>query len=199
MFELIFGIIWTTFILFMVIISDFPLIKDIITYNESIKAILPIIVFRSIMYIPFIIVGFYLLIRGVRKVYKNVQTTNYGEECYGRVLSIERNGAYVNDQPMYKVEIIVYSNKEATDYTVWEDIGFDPGRFKLGSFIKVLYYNGDVNFTENSNYAENIPESIKEYLLSKSQYLINEEEEEYIIVDGKKYISEDFLDKYRNW
>ena len=182
MFELIFGIIWTTFILFMVIISDFPLIKDIITYNESIKAILPIIVFRSIMYIPFIIVGFYLLIRGVRKVYKNVQ-----------------NGAYVNDQPMYKVEIIVYSNKEATDYTVWEDIGFDPGRFKLGSFIKVLYYNGDVNFTENSNYAENIPESIKEYLLSKSQYLINEEEEEYIIVDGKKYISEDFLDKYRNW
>ena len=187
MFELVFGIIWTA-------ISAFCMV-GVLSTGESVSQMSVPIVFVGI----FVCIGIFMMFRGCRKLWKNMQTKVNGEPCYGRVLNVERNGCYVNNQPMYKAEILVYSELDCTDYTIWEDIGFDPARFPIGSFLKVLYYKGDINFTEDSYNIDDMPESRKQLLLSKSQFISSADNENIITIGGVRYIREDMIDDYKKW
>ena len=94
MFEFVFSIIWLIF-------------TGIFTFAGimSSSSIDPMAI---IVIVLFWIIGIFLFIKGLRKVIKNHKTEKYGEECYGIVNNIYPTGTYINHQPEFKADFIVY-------------------------------------------------------------------------------------------
>ena len=200
MFELIFGIIWTAFSCFFAIMFfNVPANNYYVNGTEVSEAAFKAMLMPKLIIGLFIAVGIIMMIKGGRKVLKNMQTRTHGELCYGRVLAVERTGTYVNERPIFKAEIYLHSQLDGEDYTIWEEVGFNPQKYPTGSFVQVKYYKGDINFDETSAYTEDIPESMKQYLLSKTANLVFADNDESIVIDGVRYIKEEALDKYKGY
>ena len=199
MFELFFGIIWT---LFTSIVTYFLYFHTggtrYVNGVEVSQSEIQNMPFPMIFIGSFFIVGLLFIIIGLKKVYKDYQTKKNGEECYGRIVSIQPTGKSVNDKPIYKAEILIYSENEGKEYTISEEIGYNPEKYPVGNFLRVLYYNGDINIIKDSITEKDIPENMKDYLYSKSPAIAPNEDKEFIMIDGIKYIRQDLIDKYKN-
>lgn len=164
MFELIFG-------LFFVLL---PIIVSIIITKTSGPS-----TFVGIICGILLIVGIVFIILGLIKIIKNFLTSKKGEECYGCVKEIKESGKYINNYPIYKAEFNVYVESTCEKIEIEEEIGTKPEKYPIGSYVKVKYYNKDINIIDKLD--ENlIPEEIK-------QKIKVEVTNETIEIDGIKY------------
>ena len=58
------------------------------------------------------------------------------------------DGSYVNDAPEYQADVYLYITSEGRTETITEIIGFDPMKYPIKSYVKVKYYQGDINIEE---------------------------------------------------
>lgn len=151
MFEICMGSFWTGF---MALVT-FLIIKSGNDINQSQS--MPVLLFIGLFWF----IGIFILIKGIRKVIINYNIDTKGEECYGRISRIYNSGNYVNDRPELKADVIVYIPSLSDTDVISEVIGFDYSKYPKDSYVKVKYYNGDINFDEVID--ENmIPTGIKE-------------------------------------
>lgn len=129
----------------------------------------------------FLVIGFVFIIKGLIRIIKNILTSRKGEECYGCVKDIKETGEYVNGQPIYKAEFIIYVESEYTTKEITEKIGMNPEKYPIGSYVKAKYYNNDINILDKIDDI-NIPEEIKQKI--KVEVTPNNET---IEIDGVKY------------
>ena len=133
--------------------------------------------------------GWRLLIRAIIEYVKNIETANYGKECYGIITEFRGTGATSNGKPKLRA-IIKFVNPETNKTETGEYvIGYDPGEYTIGSYILCKYYKGTI-VIGNICYEENIPEDIREYIVRyevESSQVEFSSDEEYVTIDGVKY------------
>lgn len=168
MFELIFGIIWTI-ISFLILIFVLYCEADIYVTG-----------FVSI----FVIVGIYLIIKGISKLIKNYKTSKKGEECYGIIKNIKPTDNKVNGHPIYEVEVITYIESIRNLETISEEIGFKYSKYPIGTFVKLKYYNGDINILKNVEFND-MPMSAQYYLKDQKEKV--EAPDDIVTINGVRY------------
>lgn len=194
MVELIFALFWNGF---MAIFTCMMVMTDISTrqYPEYGEESIPIFVYLIIGL--FWIIGIFLLIKGTKKVIRDRNTKIYGEECCGKIIRVYPSGVRVNGTPELKADVLVYIYSENRTETFSETIGFYPGDYSLGAYVKGKYYNGDINFKEECSESM-IPFYIKEKIDSEvtsslkinnelENNLVNTKNNDEIIINGIKY------------
>lgn len=149
-FEFQFGTIWTAFMFIFTIIIIFSSIESF-----------------NLMAIPFLgmfwYIGIYLLKSGLRKMKADAATEDFGEECFGRICELSSTGS-TNGNTFYRATIIAYLPKEGIVKTFQEDIGYNYYEFPEGSYLRLKYFQDDVNIKEIIN--ENIiPEKVRNRLV----------------------------------
>lgn len=190
MFELIFGIVWTAITAFITFgLYGFPgdvsTNTNIVSQEEFSSALLP-----KFFLGMFWAVGIFILFRGIIKIIKDISTNIKGEECFGKVYNIYNSGTYVNGRPELKADILVYIQSLQDTMIVSEIIGFNIGKYRIGSYVKLKYYNGDINFERIIDEYE-LPLDAK-YQFEKSQ-LFDSNENDTIIVNGIEYVKKDSI------
>lgn len=166
MFELIFG-------LFFAILPTIILI--VITKVGEFN------LFATLICGMFLTIGIIFIIKGLIKIIKDILTSKKGEECYGCVENIKETGEYVNGQPIYKSDFVIYVESEYTTKKISEKIGMNPERYPIGSFVKAKYYDNDINILDKIDEI-NIPEEIREKIKVEVSPT-----NEIIEIDGVKY------------
>lgn len=91
-------------------------------------------------------IGILVFKTGFKEVVRNKETAKYGEECFGKVVGHYDTGIRVNENPLYGAKVVVYINSENRTMLVKEKMGYNPNLYKVGSYVKVEYYNEDINF-----------------------------------------------------
>lgn len=173
MFEIMFGLFWTGFSLFV----SFVFFGDFFISGE----------FDSFMVMPaillsiFVIIGLAILIKGIKKVSANVKTSKNGEECYGILTNISKTGNSVNGVRELKGHFYVYLVSTNQVVTVEEAIGFNPFKYQVNNYVKVKYYNGDINVLEIVS-ADIVPSDAR-----KALEKLMPSSEKFIIIDGNTY------------
>ena len=111
--------------------------------------------------------GWRLLIRAIIEYVKNIETANYGKECYGIITEFRGTGATSNGKPKLRA-IIKFVNPETNQTETGEYvIGYDPGEYTIGSYILCKYYKGDITI-EKVLKEDEVPENIKKELFKKT-------------------------------
>lgn len=151
-FEFKFGAVWTGF---MVVFTIFAILGSLGSQSFNLMAI------------PFLglfwYIGIYMLKNGLKKMKADLATEDFGEECFGRIAELSSTGS-TNGNTYYKATIIAYLPKEGIVKTFQEDIGYNYYEFPEGSYLRLKYFQDDVNIKEIVN--ENIiPEKIKNRLV----------------------------------
>ena len=109
----------------------------------------------------FLITGIALIILGLIKIIKNYLTSKKGEECYGCVKDIKETGKYINDNPIYKAKFSVFVESLYEVKEIEEDLGKSKEEYPVGTYVKVKYYNDDINIIEKLE-EDRVPEEIKQ-------------------------------------
>ena len=191
MFEIVFAIIW----LFITGICTFAFYSGeagTITVNgqlvsqEEFNLMLGPKIFMGIFWV----IGIFILILGLKKIIKNAQTYELGEDCYGRIVDIKRTGASVNDVPELKAIVTVYIESLRTTQNIEEVIGLaTKGEYQIGDYVEGKYYNGDINI------ASYIPENIIPlHIQDKLRNVKVNIDKDEITVGGVKYVRKDSID-----
>ncbi len=175
MFLFVFGLVW---FLFSVLFLAIMILSTSQTGSEA-----PI--FAYIIIGLFIAIGLYMLIKGIKKIIQNKKTEKYGEICYGIVTNVYPDGSYVNNAPEYQADVYLYITSEGRTDTITEIIGFDPMKYPTKSYVKVKYYQGDINIIEGLNSIKDVPMATQRYFKEYEDF--REQAEDIIIVNGKKY------------
>lgn len=150
-FEFQFGIIWTTFLAFITLI----VIYTIFSGDAGNIFALPFFAF-------FWYIGISMLKSGYKKMQADIATEDFGEECFGRICKLSSTGSS-NGNTYYEATIIAYLPKEGNIKTFKEDIGYNFYEFPEGSYVRLKYFQNDVNIKEIVN--ENIiPEKTRNRL-----------------------------------
>ena len=191
MFELIFGIMWTTITALITFgfygtTGDVTVNGNLVSHDEFSAMLLPKIFFGI-----FWVVGIFMLFKGIRKILRDTSTNLKGEECFGKVCNIYNSGAYVNGRPELKADILVYIPSIQETKIVSEIIGFDMYKYRIGSYVKLKYYNGDINFKGIVDVYE-LPSDAK-YQFEKTQPFFDLNEKNTIVVDGIEYVRKDSI------
>ena len=185
MFELMFGLIWE-----LICIPIFALFLIDVPAEEPI-AMLPLI----IMALIFNGVGILILAIGIKKIAKDKKTDLHGEETFGRVIDVHPNGNTFNGRRQYNALVEVYIKSENKTVQIEEVSGLGRSDYDIGDYVKVKYYNGDINFIEKV-YPDYLPvdartaiENSKTYTPAKkaSDPVIVYESADIIQVDGVRY------------
>ena len=134
----------------------------------------------------FWIIGIFIFIKGLRKVIKNHKTEKYGEECYGIVNNIYPTGTYINHQPEFKADFIVYIPSLNKTETISEVIGLNYGKYPIQSLVKCKYYENDVNIQGLVDY-NSIPLNIRPNLDPYLPQSHPQTTEDIITVNGVQY------------
>lgn len=165
MFELVFGIIWTAFTAFMTFmfygIAGEITVNGVLTSHEEFITLL----WPKLFFGIFWLVGIFLIVTGLRKLIRDGRTEKQGEICYGMVENVYPSGSYVNGQPLYKADVLVFIPSENREATISENIGFKSYDYPVQSFVKVKYFNNDINIKERLS-LEKVPLDIKERFIS---------------------------------
>lgn len=160
MFELFFGLFWEAITTF---ISVTFLATGGITQEGSLFLIIFFTVFHAI--------GIFMLVKGIRKIIRDNKTNKLGEECYGCVIDLHPNGNYVNGSPQLNAKVLIYVKSEAQTKEIEEYAGTGISKYNVGEYIKVKYYNNDINFigkvTENE-----IPLDVKNYIYRETPPIV---------------------------
>lgn len=193
MFEIIFGVFWTT-ITAVCTFGFYSGVSGTITVNgqivsqEEFNAML----FPKIFMGLFWVIGIFMIITGFKKIIRNYKTNAYGEDCFGRILNIFKSGTYVNNIPELKATIAVYIESLGIIEQIDEVIGLATKvDYHIGDYIEGKYYNGDVNVVSP------IPENaIPGHIQYKLKELIpNVEDSNTIVIDGVTYVRKDSIDQ----
>jgi len=180
MFDLIFGLFWESITLIFTLI----IVLDLKSSNDpaNILILLSIIVFNGF--------GIYLLVKGLKKILDNKNTNKLGEECYGYIIEIAPNGNYINGYPQLNAKTVVYIKSEGNVKEIAEYSGTETSKYNIGEYVKVKYYNGDINFIERAD-ENSIPNYIKDKIYCKidthPQPIVYYESEDIVQVDGVRY------------
>lgn len=197
MFHLLFGIAWTAFsslFMFLIFLAD---------ETETNSGFMNELLFPKILISVFILIGISLIISGIKQILRNKKTNAIGKISFGKILSIFPNGTYVNNKPYFDANILVVHD-DRTVCMYKETIGRNKHNYKIGDYLKVKYYNGDINIIEKVSDIS-IPLTTREDIeLELKNNKIYEEynemetiiENDYVIIDGIKYVKED---KDDNW
>lgn len=144
-------------------------------------------IFRSIIaYIVgliTVVIGLYMFIKGFIKIIKNRNTAKKGEECFAMVEGVSETGRLSDGKPIYKASFIVYVDSLVDTRRVYETIGVNPSKYPLGCFVKVKYYEGDINILHIVYDESVISDEIKQKIKNDVTPVQNE-----VIVDGDRYI-----------
>ena len=147
-FYLIFGILWTAITAF--ITTVFIVASGVIQanlnaaseYPSDVNAVLiPVLGFMSIFWI----IGIIMLTVGIKKEKRDKKTEQYGEECYGKIMNVYPSGTYVNNRAEFKADFKIYITSERMIKTISETIGFNPVDYPINGYVKVKYYENDIN------------------------------------------------------
>lgn len=125
-------------VIFMIFFTSIVILSESAESNK-----ISILIFS----ILFWFVGITLVKTGIKKFLADRNTEQFGEECYGRIYKMIPIGE-IKGKLYYKVEIIVYVPSERTTKIFTEDIGCDLEQFQKDSYLRLLYYNDDVNIKE---------------------------------------------------
>ena len=146
MFEVLFGSAWTLFTAFMTfawIGSEGKfLASDALGFRYKLMAIGGPMFILGIFWI----IGLIILCIGLKKIIRNANTNKYGEECFGLVCDIYNSGAYINDVPELKSDVLVYIPSLNETKVMSEIIGIGQPQYVVGSYVRLKYYNDDINF-----------------------------------------------------
>lgn len=137
-FEIFFGIIWE--------LISFPILIGFIDSIASGEFALnfPLGFFALL----FNGIGFGFLAVGIRKKIRDTSTNKYGEECYGRVIDARPNGTSINGRRQYDAEVELFVKSLNQIIKAKEVSGLGSSDYKTGDYVKVKYFNGDINFIE---------------------------------------------------
>lgn len=182
MFELIFGTIW------MGILSVFTYFMYADFLNDGIS---PLKNPATFIVLLFWVVGISVFIKGLVKIIKNIQTNKYGEECYGKICDVYESGNYVNGRPEYKADVLVYIPSSGETQTISETVGFNEYKYDLGSYLKLKYYKGDINFLYEVGINE-LPSDVRFKIEGKKTEGINGKNT--ITIDGVEYVRKDSIE-----
>lgn len=179
MFELIFGAVWTAFSLFV-----FFMLSG--SWFENGSLILDGDMLLSTVFIGiFVVIGLVIMIKGLKKVIANAKTSKHGEDGYAILRDILPTGSYVNGVPELKGVFFIYVLSNNHTEMIEEIIGFNPLKYQVNNYVKVKYYNGDINIIEKVS-DELVPEHIKKYL-GPIETNFNSNASDIIQIDGHTY------------
>lgn len=151
-FELQFGAIWTGF---MAVFTLLAIWGGLGSQGFNLMTISFLALFWYI--------GIYILKSGLKKKKADVATENFGEECFGRITELSSAGS-TNGNTFYRATIIAYLPQEGIVKTFQEDIGYNYYEFPEGSYLRLKYFQDDVNIKEIIN-ENKIPEKIRSILV----------------------------------
>lgn len=183
MFQLIFGIIWTSFV------TPIFIMCLVIPGEQRNGADMNLFLF--IFFLVFEAIGIFLIAGGSKKIIKDRKTKKHGKPCYGMVIGILESGTYVNGSPEYKATLQFVNPENNQLETIEEIVGFDYNRYPIDSFVQCKYYEGDINL-ESLVPEDVIPEEIKNQLIMNRQEhnesnLEFSDDKEYVVIDGVQY------------
>ena len=190
MFELIFGTFWTLFMVFSTYAfygtnGDVYVNGTPVSHEEFSAMLGPKLLFGL-----FWAVGLFMMGKGLIKVIKNILTNQRGEECFGRVDSIYNSGAYVKNRPELKADFLVYIPSTQETKVVSEIIGFNRYNYEIGSYVKLKYYEGDINIEGVIEEFE-LPSDAK-YQFDESP-LFDSLDQNTIVINGVEYVRKDSI------
>lgn len=165
MFELIFGLAFLT-------ISAIVIVPVIIT-GEAIELMFVFLIFP--------IVGIIMFVIGLIKVIRDAKTSIKGEVCYASISDLFATNKSINESSVMKAVFNVYLESEHRVVEVEEEIGVRADRYPIGSYVKVKYYNNDINVLEHIEEQE-VPSYALERIKVKDVTT-----GDIIVVDGVKY------------
>ena len=165
MFELMFGIVF--------LLVSALIIVPIFLSGEGTWIIL--------LFLIFPIVGVCMFVIGLRRVIRNARTAARGTVCYASIEDVFATDKSINDAPIMKAAFNVYLESEHRVVEVEEEIGLNPDKYPIGSYVKVKYYNNDINIIEPITENE-VPSYALERIKVKDITT-----GDIIVVDGVKY------------
>ena len=174
MFKFKFGLFWT---LFTMVLSGIMITAFMNTITE---ALVPLILFLLF----FLSIGIFIMFLGRKEIKRDKQTEEFGEITYGRISNFVPTGAYVNGTPELAVEIIAYVPETGTTQTFKETIGFGTPKYSMGGFLRLKYYNGDVNIDASVDERE-VPTIALEEI---GKVFVVGAEDGVIEISGEKYV-----------
>lgn len=191
MFEVVFGIIWTIFTAFFTwgfygTNGNVTVNGHLVSHEEFSDMLWPKI-FISIFWIA----GLFILLRGLKKVIRNVSTDAKGEVCFGKICDVYNSGTYVNGRPELKADVLVYIPSIQETKIISEIIGFDRYKYRNGPYVRLKYYNGDINFEEVID-STDLPLDAQNELVKSQSY--NTNLKDTIVVDGIEYVRKDSIE-----
>ena len=199
MFELLFGSLWTGItliigIVFFVTIKNGGeiIINDEVVENPTFSDLWFLYVFLGI----FLLIGLIFLYKGMKKLLANVKTQCIGKETYAIVYDIQETNTYVNDRPVYKALMRAIIDGSFTE-SFEETIGLDYNKYTIGEFLLVKFHKDDANII-CSLHESDVPidkrELLREHAMldekkdeNHNTQFQNSPNEEYIIINGKRY------------
>lgn len=188
MFEFIFGLIWS---LFMIPFTwglyfgngNIQVNGQMVTQDEFNAMLFP-----KIFTVTFWIIGIFFMFYGLKKTIRNIKTSKNGIECFGKIIKIYPSGKYINGKPELKADFACYIETENKIEILSEVIGLNQYRFPRRAWFKLKYYEGDINVEKILN-EEQVPLNIVDMI--DSAYDPKPKVEDIIEINGEKYIKID--------
>ena len=110
------------------------------------------------------------------KKQKDKRTEQYGNYYYGRIVKIDvLSYDQEHDIRTYGAEVCFYCREEMRVRKVSDKCGYNKFEYPIGSYVKIKYYDDDINFDEDSANVTGMPENIKQFLKEKTDPMIEEE------------------------
>ena len=128
-----------------------------------------LIIFTS----PFIIFGAFIFYKGLKQRIKDKKTEKNGELCFGRIKETKNNGTEVNGIPYQDAYIYAFIPSLGTVKMMKENIGKYSEKYLPGIYVKLKYFENDINIlgvvNENEvpqnqlNELKNLPDIVSVY------------------------------------
>lgn len=174
MFNLIFGLCFAMFsLVFLVAFISSGVVNEGFTFS---------LLFPLTIIGIFLIVGLGIFIRGVKQIITNRKTSLRGEECYAILKEIMPTGSRINGMPELKGTFLVYILSLNKTEMIEEIIGFNMFKYKVNDYVKVKYYDGDINVLEIVGH-DLVPSNVRRKLGESD----NTFQDEIIQVNGHTY------------
>ena len=193
MFEILFGLIWTsitailTFVFYSGTSGEIYVNDELVSQAEFNEMLWPKLFFGI-----FWAIGLFMIYWGLKRIIKDKKTNAFGEICYGKITDIFESGTYINEVPELKAQIVLYIPSINDIKIVSEVIGLYGSvyNYEIGKCVEVKYYNGDINFEKVLD-IQDLPYEAQEIL----NEFKTEMPKEKVMYNGVEYIRKDLVDK----
>lgn len=114
----------------------------------------------KILMVVFFLIGIAMSAWGILDIIKIVRIRRNGEVCYGKIIRLVPNGAFVNGRTQVNVEAQVYVESEHRMITAKTARGYDADRWFEDTYILAKYYDGGIHITDALSSVIEIPGNI---------------------------------------